>query len=784
MREARLTLFKKRTHNEPKCKLTISEFLTAIKEGKWKLDVNRIRGANNPTTLHAWKNSLPCVTVSGDFKTRDKTVRVKDKLVAHSGLICIDIDKKDNPGLKVKDIIDRECVAQFVSCSGQGIKIIYACSKTKDKDTHKRIFDAAVKRLGELSYTVKVDGGVSFINAVQYVSYDPQIYINDNPTLVLKPEKKKPRKRYSKSTPSEELSKVNDLINELGSIDITRDRSEWIKIAMVLADTFGEDGRELFHKLSENYPGYTWEESNSKFDEFLTNQDIPDNVATLGTLFYIASKYMPSSPPGKVKLTSRKIEIGNLEFDKKAKDSEMCVRIVSEVLSHYSIMVTPRGYMQYTGTHWEEVERFKMGQFLVARAIECGVDPVRAGFHKFADNLIKQLDITAFNNPDTIPGMLNFANGTLNTATLELQDHDASDFLYYCLPYEYNPNAKCDKFMAYLSTVLPEAEDIKTIQSYLGCCFLDLKVEQMLCLLGDGGNGKSVLLDTIAGVLGENNVSHVNIDSIASTNPNADNYRLSLENKILNVSSESKFKGIDMSVWKQLASKEPVMVHAFHRNRYMIKNYARTIYAMNQLPPNHDDINNGYFRRLNIVQFEVTIEEKDRNYNLSKEIVERESPGVLNWIVDSIRLAKTLGGIHQSEKSKGFIKELEVESDSVQLFIEDEVIEPANVTPTSPKFNDFYIQYCAFCSRDLRTNPVGRNKFASRLRRSGFTIDKNGTGGNSTRRVGTVKIKNITEKVSSEEVEKVSPNNNVQTSIFERGGKKVSFAKGQFKRSV
>ncbi len=413
--------------------------------------------------------------------------------------------------------------------------------------------------------------------------------------------------------------------------------------------------------------------------------------------------------------------------------SELQVAVVDEVLRKHKIITTPRGHFKYLAGYWQEVDRPVLGQFLAACAIQCGIDPPKATHHKFVDGLLKQIDLVSYLNPEYKRGKLNFTNGTLDLDSLTLQDHAAADYLFYCLPYAYDPAATCPKFKEYLSYVLPDKDEQQTVKSYLGCCFMEVKVEKMLCLMGDGGNGKSVLLDIISGILGEANVSHVNLDNIASYSQNADNYRLALENKIINISSESRFKGIDLSVWKQLASLEPVTAHSFHRNRYLIKNYARTIYAMNSLPANYEDITNGYFRRLLIVGFNVTIPEEKRNLSLAKEIVREESAGVMNEVVRAIRRFKEEGSVHVSKKAEQLVTRLTLESDSVALWLEHYGIVPAPYGKGSPTLKDSYNLYQNFCEEEIFTAPLGLLKFSQRIEKHGIAIRKHGKGKDSKR---------------------------------------------------
>ena len=76
----------------PVSEISLCDFLSGSTfRGKYKTTVDRYRAAGDEDK-NRLKTSLPAVTVSGTFSKRNSA-----GLIAHSGLICIDIDEKDNP---------------------------------------------------------------------------------------------------------------------------------------------------------------------------------------------------------------------------------------------------------------------------------------------------------------------------------------------------------------------------------------------------------------------------------------------------------------------------------------------------------------------------------------------------------------------------------------------------------------------------------------------------------------------------------------------------------------
>jgi hypothetical protein len=286
----KITLFKNSFAEKPAEQLTFLEFIEHTKKGKWNKVVLKLRGVKeNERSFKMLKKKLPAVTVSGNFSSRDTSIELSERLDSHSGLICIDVDKKDNPRIRVQDLVDKECLAQFVSCSGEGIKIVYRCKKVTDAAEHRRIYDAVALRLERKKIKLKLDPVVKSIASLQYVSFDPELYYNERCKLIIKPlapvkiEKKKLTQDVSK-----ELEQLNTYIDALGEKDVTKDYESWLLIMFGLSYSLGEHGREALHRLSQNYSGYSELECNEKYDACLEKQsEQVEKPITIATVYQI-----------------------------------------------------------------------------------------------------------------------------------------------------------------------------------------------------------------------------------------------------------------------------------------------------------------------------------------------------------------------------------------------------------------------------------------------------------------------------------------------------------------
>lgn len=292
-----LSLFQK--PRDKKCIATITtleEFITDVKSGRWAKMVAKLRQLKGHHYKKA-KENFPGITISGNFKSRAKSESLTERLLAHSGYICLDIDAKDNPKLRIHDLIDNECLAQFVSAGGKGIKIIYRCSPTTEAAVHRRIYDAAVERLRAQGIKLKVDPIVKSIASIQFVTHDPEAYYLPKTKLVIKPLPPIVRKKIAPTTEvSEHIKQLEQYIEALGKKDITTDYNNWLTIAFGLSFSLGENGRSCFHKLSQHYKGYSVEECDEKYDSCLEQDPAHiEQPVTIASVFQLLTANIPKN---------------------------------------------------------------------------------------------------------------------------------------------------------------------------------------------------------------------------------------------------------------------------------------------------------------------------------------------------------------------------------------------------------------------------------------------------------------------------------------------------------
>jgi putative DNA primase/helicase len=105
---------------------------------------------------------------------------------------------------------------------------------------------------------------------------------------------------------------------------------------------------------------------------------------------------------------------------------------------------------------------------------------------------------------DTNPFLLCCENGTLNLKTGRLQPHRREDLITKCVNAPYDPSATCPQWYAHIERFLPDPDVRAFLRRACGYT-LTGDVSERVCFImhGTGSNGKSVLIETLAAMMGK-----------------------------------------------------------------------------------------------------------------------------------------------------------------------------------------------------------------------------------------------------------------------------------------
>ena len=132
-----------------------------------------------------------------------------------------------------------------------------------------------------------------------------------------------------------------------------------------------------------------------------------------------------------------------------------------------------------------------------------------------------QLENGAEGFPPLDPDIIPLSNGILlwdsTCHEFVFRDYNQKDMILDSLTVPYVPNAKAPLFEEKIREIIPDADDRRVIQDYLGASLFPAnRTRKFLLFQGEGGCGKSLLVLLISKILGPKRVFDLNFRTISS----------------------------------------------------------------------------------------------------------------------------------------------------------------------------------------------------------------------------------------------------------------------------
>jgi len=154
------------------------EVLTRIKSEKYRGLIEKGRTISDPDQYREYKKTLPAVTFCASFDGNRDRNHVKEA----TGFLIPDLDHLEDIDSIFNTIIHDENIwFVFRSPSGYGIKCGLRANGIKSDDDVKVFFDSCSRYFLE-TYGLKLDPACKDISRLTFISYDPDLFINESPS--------------------------------------------------------------------------------------------------------------------------------------------------------------------------------------------------------------------------------------------------------------------------------------------------------------------------------------------------------------------------------------------------------------------------------------------------------------------------------------------------------------------------------------------------------------------------------------------------------------------------
>lgn len=328
----------------------------------------------------------------------------------------------------------------------------------------------------------------------------------------------------------------------------------------------------------------------------------------------------------------------------------------------------------------------------------------------YLNQVISKLEADTFRDIDKFFNQMNVdevpvKNGILNIFTRELKPFSPEKIFFNKLPVEYDSQATCSKIEEFLKGVLSNEDDRLVFYELGGfCLYKEYKFEKAFMFVGDGRNGKDKTLELIKRTIGIENCCAVPISSVVP-----DSFIISeFFGKMANIAGDIGHTDLkDTSTFKGLTGRSIQTAPRKFLNPITFVNYAKFIFACNQLPMVYDT-SKGFWDRWILLEFPFTFVTKDEldnakdktNLKLRDEsIIEKittpnELSGLLNKFLDGLDRIIEFRSFSSTKGSEEIKNYWIRKSNSVMAFCMDKLEENYDSIISKKDFRKKYSEYC------------------------------------------------------------------------------------------
>ena len=332
--------------------------------------------------------------------------------------------------------------------------------------------------------------------------------------------------------------------------------------------------------------------------------------------------------------------------------------------------------------------------------------------------VLEYLNILITDNMELSPAnFIAFKNGVYDVIKDELLPFSDKFIITNKINFNYNPAAASDLVESTLNKLACNDTTIrKLLEEAIGYCFYRRnELGKSFMLTGNKSNGKSTFLDMVKTVLGDENITSLDLSELNEKFQNAE-----LFGKLANIGDDigDEFIG-NSAIFKKLVTGDRIQVQRKGERPFDFNNYAKLLFSANDIPRIKDKTG-AVQRRLVIIPFNATFSKDDPDYRPYIKYELREAENIEYLILLGIKGLKRILENQEFSESASVQKELEEYEESnnpiIGFFKENEDIILENQTTTS-----IYMQYTEFCLTN-NCQPMSKIEFSKQVKKR-FDLD-------------------------------------------------------------
>jgi putative DNA primase/helicase len=404
-------------------------------------------------------------------------------------------------------------------------------------------------------------------------------------------------------------------------------------------------------------------------------------------------------------------------------------------------------WLQWVGTHWarQQTHQFLevlghytsqfahmfrlLGDITHSEAVKLKSQRTVAALEKICRSMPSFLAYSTLFDAD--PFLLGTPGGTVDLRTGLMRSASPDD--YITMITSVTPAKRGTKlgplFKKFIHDITCDDEDlIKTLQQWFGISAQGTSRDQrILFIYGPGGNGKGVLLRTVAILLGPHAVSAPRDLLMLEKYSQHTTHQVDVLNARMAIATEVDDDATwDTALVKNLTGGDEMTVNRMRQDPFRIIARCSISIAGNRKPA-LKGIDEAIRRRFLVVTFNFKVEKVIPD--LEKLFVSKEGPAILRWIIDGSVQREQEGQLHVAQVIRDDTEDYFAEEDVLGDFINTHLeFTDVNADPVQKERTaDVYASWKTYCSGTGRSAGA-RNTFTTQMQAAGVTYHRANDG--------------------------------------------------------
>lgn len=306
-----------------------------------------------------------------------------------------------------------------------------------------------------------------------------------------------------------------------------------------------------------------------------------------------------------------------------------------------------------------------------------------------------------------------FKNGILNLSNMELEAASPDIVVTNKIPWNYNPQAYSKLMDDTLNKLACNDENVRMLlEECVGyCLYRKNERKKAFILTGGGNNGKSTFLDCVKCLLGEHNISALDLNEIG------DRFSTSMMfGKLANIGDDigdDFLMGSQVAMFKKVVAGNRIKAERKGQDPFEFNPYVKLLFSANDIPRMKDKTG-AVLNRLVIIPFSARFSSKDKDYDPEIKYKLCMADGMEYLIALAVAGLKRVVGegrrFTSSDRVDKQIAEYERENNPISGFIEENDIDDIINNSTA----DVYAMYQVYCKEGNHT-PLSKVVFSRQI---------------------------------------------------------------------